>query len=197
MPILGRALKLSIALSLFASSAAWCDPVFRWVDENGIVHYTNRPQGPGIKPAELPKITRGEVKLANPDLLTCKMHGDVNCEAGPDKDGSVICHDGFKDASPRFRFSCSSPKLEIADISDPDAAGTFSVFVRNSKPVAAIKLELFVKPPGDESEEIRLNGPDGIEAFGVGEFIFTGIGGEYLKHKPAKGQFRIACSNCP
>ncbi len=29
----------------------------------------------------------------------CSGHGGVNCDAGPDSDGSVICNDGWKDSS--------------------------------------------------------------------------------------------------
>lgn len=35
----------------------------------------------------------------------CSGHGGVNCAAGPDSDGSVICNDGWRDSSVRYRCS--------------------------------------------------------------------------------------------
>lgn len=33
----------------------------------------------------------------------CSGHGGVNCSAGPDSDGSVICVDGFRDSSVQYQ----------------------------------------------------------------------------------------------
>lgn len=188
------ALLVLTALAL-APRVTMGDEVYRWVDEKGVTHYTNKPQGPGIEPAELPRITRGEVKLTSgKPLFTCKNHGDVNCDAGADVDGSVICHDGFKDAAARFRFTCNSPKLEVADISQPDPSGAFSVFVRNSKPVSAANPEVFFRGPYDD---IKLEGPESIEAFGVGEFLYHPQDGAATYLRVDKNHIRIACANCP
>lgn len=32
----------------------------------------------------------------------CSGHGGVNCAAGPDSDGSVICNDGWRDSSVQY-----------------------------------------------------------------------------------------------
>ena len=82
------AIALNLATLLFLSLApALADNVFRWADEKGVVHYTSKPLEQNSKPAALPPITRGEVKVTAGELLTCKSHGDINCEAGADKDG--------------------------------------------------------------------------------------------------------------
>lgn len=33
----------------------------------------------------------------------CGEHGGVNCPAGPDADGSVICADGYRDTSLKYQ----------------------------------------------------------------------------------------------
>lgn len=37
------------------------------------------------------------------DSGACSNHGGVNCSAGPDTDGSVICNDGWKDSTITYR----------------------------------------------------------------------------------------------
>ena len=44
------------AILLFAVVSAAHAEVYRWVDENGTVHYTDKPPSPEAKPAELPKL---------------------------------------------------------------------------------------------------------------------------------------------
>lgn len=36
----------------------------------------------------------------------CSHHGGVNCGAGPDSDGSVICNDGWRDSSVGYSEVC-------------------------------------------------------------------------------------------
>lgn len=36
----------------------------------------------------------------------CSSHGGVNCAAGADSDGSVICHDGWEDSSVEYYKVC-------------------------------------------------------------------------------------------
>lgn len=48
--------------------------------------------------------------VPNPALATegaCSWHDGVNCNAGPDQDGSVICNDGWRESSVRFSNSSS------------------------------------------------------------------------------------------
>ena len=50
-----RAAALVLAL-IFALPAV--AEVYRWVDENGVVHYTDKPPAPGAEPAKLPKLQK-------------------------------------------------------------------------------------------------------------------------------------------
>lgn len=194
-----RFLGIYIVAALLAtvglSTHAHADSVFKWQDDDGLVHYSTKPPHKGAEPVALPRITRGEVKLTTRKLISCKEHGEINCQAGPDSDGSVICYDGFRGASPLFRFSCTAPKLEISDISNLDDKGGFTVFVRNAKSVAASKPAVLFKP--DSGQEVKLEGPENIDAFGVAEFIYKAKTSGEMKDKPTLAQLNLTCANCP
>ena len=180
---------LTIITSCFA------DSVYKWTDATGKIHYSTKPPNDKVKPIDLPRITRAEVKLPSTKLQSCQDHGDIDCQAGSDTDGSVICHDGFREAAARYRFTCNSPKLEIADLSDVNPDGSFSVFVRNTKGIAANNLALLFKTK--ERSELKLTGPETIEAYGVAEFTYNPKTLGALKAKPRKAQLKVTCSNCP
>jgi len=169
--------------------------VYKWEDGSGVIHYSNKAPRAGLKPVQLPPITRGEVKLSQRKLETCDKHGGINCQLGPDTDGSVICYDGFRGAVSRYRFSCTAPKLEVADVSDLKDDGSFSVFVRNSKSVTAREPEVFFKQP--EGREVKLKGPTTVEAFGLAEFVYQSAGRPVITQKPTIEHLSLACANCP
>ncbi|MDC0358119.1 DUF4124 domain-containing protein [Oligoflexia bacterium] len=183
-----------VACLAFVTATAQARPVYKWEDSEGTVHFSSKAPGPNAKPAELPEISRGEVKLTKRALVSCGSHGGINCQAGADQDGSVICYDGFKGASARYRFSCNSPKLEIAEISDT-REGTFSVFVRNSKSVDASKPAVLFKL--ETGRRVKLSGPEEIEAFGLAEFKYESDGNNLLIGKVSLAQLDLTCANCP
>lgn len=171
-------------------------PLYTWTDAKGVTHYSSSPKARDAKPAALPPIMRGEVKLAQAKVVSCDKHGGVDCRAGADSDGSVVCGDGFRDASLRFRFSCSSPKLEIADISPPGQDGSYSIYIRNHRSVTAQKMKVAVKQP--DGVEALLAGPDQIEAYGLAEFQGIQAAGEtFSGQKPSPADVTISCANCP
>jgi hypothetical protein len=189
-----RALIAS-ALWLAFIQAASADSIYKSTDKDGRVRYSTRAPSVDAKPADLPKIMRGEVKLVDQKLVTCEKHGGVNCQAGADSDGSVICLDGYRDASARFRFTCSSPKLEVTDVSELDVDGGFTVFVRNTKSVDALLPVISFKQKA--GAEIKLKGPDKIAAFAVAEFQFKPDSPEKLIPRPTFAEIVLACKNCP
>ena len=170
-------------------------PIYKWKDADGTVHYASKPVNAKAQPADLPTIMRGEVKIPKQMLSSCDQHGGINCQAGADKDGSVICYDGFTNAAARYRFSCNSPKLEITEISDPDQEGSFKVYVRNSTSVAASSAAMFFKPL--DGKEIKLEGPAEIEPFGLVEFMFRPSGKPLALAKVDIGNLNLTCANCP
>ena len=186
-----------VLLSGISLSNAFASPVYKWEDANGVVHYASSPKSKTAKPAELAPIMRGELRLAQQKFVGCEKHGGVDCRAGADTDGSIVCSDGFKGATNRYRFSCSSPKLDLADVSAPGADGAFSVFLRNSRSVLAKGPTVSVKL-GDGSA-LALVGPKEIEPYGMGEFQWKPEGAQthVVSEKPDAGQITISCLNCP
>lgn len=191
-----KAFKLvmfSFFVLLLYLNAASAKPIYRWEAPDGTVHFSSKPMEKA-EPAKLPPISRGEVKLTTRPLVSCGKHGGINCQAGPDKDGSVICYDGYKGATTRYRFSCNSPKLQISEISDT-REGRFSVFVRNSNSVDAAKPAVFFTPP--MGRKVKLEGPEQIEAFGLAEFKYQSTPEEPLVGKATLAQLDVTCANCP
>lgn len=183
---------------MMAPSVVYSDPVYTWKDESGVVHYSNARTNKSARPVDLPEIMRGEVKLTKKQGSTCAKHGGMNCHAGPDEDGSVICYDGHRESTERFRFRCTAPKLEIADVGEPKQDGSFSVFVRNSKAVLAMNPKVTFKL--DRDREVKLRGPPEIDAYGVGEFIYRSDGDkpflDSVSARPRPSQLQISCANC-
>jgi hypothetical protein len=185
-----------LCLALAGNVPARADSVYQWTDPDGTVHFGSKPLTKDAKPAELPKITKEHFNPAKGKLVSCSAHGGIDCQAGPDVDGSVICRDGFKDASPRFTFSCSSPQLALSDVSPVRPEGTFSVFVRNGSSVEAKKPVVTVRSP-DGQAKLVLPGPDHIDPYGMAEFAYTEKRSEPLfKEKPSQGSISVSCANC-
>ncbi len=189
-------MKLSLFASIFLLfiSSAFAENIYKWVDSSGSVLYSSQKPSPDAKPANLPEITRGEFKSALKKGFTCEKHGGVDCQIGADKDGSVVCVDGFKDAAARFTFSCSSPKLIVSDISELGSNGEFKVFVRNSRSVLAKAPRVEFHLP--EDKVIALKGPAEIEPYGMGEFLYPAQPDVKLESKPKEVQFVVDCANC-
>lgn len=183
--------QLALIISLFLTSTVLADSVYKWVDENGVVQYSSKPIA-GAAPAKLPQIMRGEYKLADPNKTSCAQHGGINCEAGADADGSVICADGYKDAMTRYRFHCNTAKIAITDISTQKEDGTYVIAIRNNKSVQAEKVSVtFVEESGAETP---LEGPSEIAPFGVESYTLSTF--NPLEQQPQAIQFQLRCLNC-
>ena len=186
---------ISVLSFLLLAQDVFAAPVYRSEGDDGRVIYSSKPPSKGAKPAELPPITRAEVKITKSDLLTCGNHGGINCQSGADQDGSVICYDGFRGATARYRFSCNTPKLEITDVSDPTPEGAFTVFVRNARSVKADGTVVTFKAA--QGKPLRLQGPSQIDAFGIAEYVLSVHEGGPLPSKPDLATLEVTCANCP
>jgi hypothetical protein len=185
---------IGCASILLFSNTVIADEIFKWVDEDGTTHYSSRNENQKARLAELPKLNRGDYKVGAVNGATCDKHGGINCQSGEDVDGSVICFDGFDGASARFKFHCSSPKLRISDISEPDTKGRVSVFIRNDRSVAArLPKVMYLAKDG---AKIPLKGPTEVKEFQMAEFSF--ISGYIAQNrvKPDISQFTVSCDNC-
>ena len=193
--MLNTLLRISIIALINSNiiSLTLADDVYRIETADGSVSYTSKPPSQGAKPAKLPEITKGEFKIADSNKKSCEKHGGIDCSKGQDSDGSVICNDGFVDASARFIFSCSGPKLVISDILPPSDKGEIKVFVRNLKSVKAEKPSLLLKL-GEEKVVIPV--PNEIEPFGMAEFAVILDESRRLDTAPKESDLILDCTNC-
>lgn len=185
----------SILLGMIGAETTLADQIYRWEAPDGSVHYSSEPPTKNAEPADLPRITRGRLGLKPQATETCDNRGGVNCQSGADLDGSVICNDGYKEVKTPFRFYCNSPKLSVNDIGEIKSNGQFSIFVRNSKSVAALKPEILLRV-GNLLSGIILTGPEKIEPFEVGEFVYDPAQHGEMTKKPTPEQLTLSCSNC-
>lgn len=184
-----------VSLVTLCAGTGYADSAVYRVERDGKIEYTTKPTHPEAKPAQLPKL--GRWKLETPEIInhTCGAHGGINCARGADKDGSVVCFDGYTDSIQRFAFECTAAKLDVLEVSPLDRHGGFTVTVRNNKSVPAKKTQLTFKPQRMEPG-FTLVGPDEIEGFGVGEFRFNPRGGHPGRQQPKISQLIVSCENC-
>jgi hypothetical protein len=194
---MSRTLTLSVLLLLFLSPPLlFAKPqVYTWTDESGVVHFSSKPTNPEAKQAELPEINRGDVQIVKPKLISCTAHGGIDCQAGADEDGSVICHDGFRGASARYRFTCNSPKLQITGVTPVDELGNFIVTVRNLKSVRAISTALLYTP--EPGTEVKLTGPNEVGPYEVVEYTFEPKDADIPTGTVGLEELTVKCANCP
>jgi len=69
-----------IAVTLAAPASA---QVYKWVDKDGVVHYTDKPPTPNAKPVDLPKLQRMDTLEEGPGTPSKPMGRDETSKAGP------------------------------------------------------------------------------------------------------------------
>ncbi|MDZ4786877.1 MAG: hypothetical protein SGJ02_12460 [bacterium] len=181
--------------SLILVSNITAEEIYKWISEDGVAHYSNKKVAePKAQLANLPKLNKGDFKVGSVNGMTCDKHGGINCQAGPDVDGSVVCIDGFAGAVAPFKQNCSSAKLKISDISAPDTLGRIKVFVRNNKSVAAKTPALIFT--SNEGAKLKLKGPDEIAPYEMAEFSMISSALAKNNETPTESQFSISCANC-
>lgn len=187
--------KTFIVLAIFLLPQLTAAQVYSWKDEKGQTHYSSKKNTKNAKPVDLPEIMKGDVAVPADLLVTCANHGGIDCEAGQDEDGSVICRDGFKDAASRFIFTCKSTQLELVNISKLDpASGEYTILIRNKQGVRAKKVEVAYQLA--KKNEIKLEGSKNINAFGVGEYKISGMYFITDGKDPQNAKVKFTCENC-
>ncbi len=190
---MGFAIRVVLtAAAFFFHSVSQGQEIFKSTDDQGKVTYSSRPSTAGSTPAKLPRIAKVPMKLEKNLPSTCTMHGGINCAAGADADGSVICFDGHKDAVSRYNFSCRQARVEIADVKEKTRNVEYVVYVRNSTGIQADSPLLIYMLPRNERREIK--GPAAIAPYGVEEFTV-----ERGAYDPAVNATNLSatCNNCP
>ncbi len=180
---------LFLATLIFSLSHA--DQIYKWTDDEGVVHYSSTAPDGQAKPAELPKINIADVKLPEIQFVSCDEHGGIDCAAGAAPDGSVYCRSGAR-GTQRFSFACSLAKLEVADVSEPNEDGQFTIFIRNSRAVEAQKVTVAYREAN--GQELEAVGPDTLGGYDIGEYVLDSLFVGTMK--PAPRDIKVRCLNC-
>lgn len=187
--------SLSILSLILAASAALSDPIYLGQDSKGRTIYSSKPTGSGAVVAELPALQHeSEAETKGEALFSCQPHGGIDCHAGADSDGSVICRDSFTDAAARFMEHCIEARLTIGDVVTSGSDGSFRVLIRNNAAVDARAVVVSYRPK--LSRRVDLNGPSTIEPFGVAEYAFVPTERLLYGTKPLAAQIMLQCENC-
>lgn len=171
--ILFKILFTVILFQLVQSSSA--ETIYKWTDANGKEVFSSKKDDPRAMAAELPAIKKEKVKKINTAPASCLKHGGNDCNKGSDKDGSVICLDGFLDSAVRYNFVCSEALVKIDKISPDKSANVTTVFVRNDSPVTAKDVVLAFRDKHDikgTSSIVRADGPRNIEQHQLATYTF-------------------------
>lgn len=213
----------SFVLSLSCYTLALSEPsstIFICTDDSGREYYCTNPSPATMaKPATLPPIARENVQENIEELrivggTSCRNHGDVDCQLGADSDGSVICTDGYRDASTTFSSACTNTKIEVIFFGVTNPANKqlslselqslekhqvpqqrILITIRNSTSVAA--KDVSVSFDSRQTRWISATGPGLIEPYSAADFYLSpfAIFGE----NPPRWddlRYRIICSNC-
>lgn len=205
-------------LLLLITYEAQADEVFKWIDSKGHVYFSTKKLNPNDKPVKLPKIKKENFDLKIKRLKqtvskTCDKNGGIDCKKGSDKDGSVICHDGYRDAEIKYKNYCEETNLsgELFAInwqnkrinlskknyskSDTENIIGFELYLRNEKPVLAKKVNVSLFLPN--KSEIILLGKDSIKGFSVG--IYKNSTSDNLpmtQYVLDNCKINVQCQNC-
>lgn len=211
--------KYVFLVLVFFTKSASAQEIYQWQDSSGRTHYSNSPTHSSAERKKLPQVSRENIdeKIRQLKLKTppnCGAHGGIDCQAGADKDGSVICTDGFKDALLPFRFSCLEAKLQaqfalqVVDKSMvlhaskeakqllPEAVQAFVLSVRNISDTAALNVSVTFLVNG--KRPLIAKGPDKVEAFANADYILplTDLSLAPGISEIARTTFQLKCANC-
>lgn len=187
---------LTAALSVLPDVSAQASPIYTSTDKHGRVTYSSKPSPSGKSTQlELREIMKGSAVTQGGET-GCSNHGGLNCISGADKDGSVICADGYRDASALFRYTCPLPHLELLSVTQKDGAPSALLVIRNSRSVDAISPAARIRSKSGPA--VPLLGPPRLEGGGIGVFEVTvpkGVlpGGS---QKLLRNHLWITCGNC-
>jgi hypothetical protein len=165
------ALFIVAVMLILGPSLAISEPIYKKINPDGSVVFSSTPPEAGATPVTLPQIKREPAKKINV-VPTCSNHGGINCDAGSDDDGSVICYDGFRDGTERFSFKCTAARLETLKVLSEN--GEILLVVRNTTGVEAKEVAAKMKYPA--GSWIVMTGPSTVPPFGMAEYRAKGSG---------------------
>ena len=194
--------------------------IFRQVDANGNVTYSNTELPNSEAATSLPEIQKENIdekinQLRQSVPENCEQHGGIDCQSQADSDGSVICLDGYRNAEISYRFSCLEAFLQVFSFTLSDAenktqkfnpnkpftnqspkAGLLQVAIRNNSNVEAKEVKVFINKTW--REKVFASGPDFIKPYEVQDYSFNlqDLKGLERNFVINKGTVKIECINC-
>ncbi len=196
---------LSLVLQFLVANICYADEIYKWTDENGRTHYSDKPFTKGQAKAKLPNVKKVNLKNRIKKLKkfsdkSCVNHGGIDCSQGVDKsDGSVICLDGHKDNLIKFNERCVNVKLYVeTELSQKNGVTTIQANIRNESAIMAKNLDVNFRLKETKDLKFRLEGANDIEAYGLENYTFTSkekLDKKYPNRKIA-GKTIVKCSNC-
>ncbi len=207
---------------LFGSATVSADDkIYTWTDDSGMQHYSTSPSVEKAKPADLPLLEKQDldqrikkIKAETPE--NCIAHGGVDCNAGADTDGSVLCLDGFRDAVLPYRFRCleANIKSEMMLFYENTEQGVrhskanarsnsrrklreIRIIVRNNSAVEAFGIDVELEIPARVKIVEKLSGPEKVEPYGLADYTMSFDAGTKLTVYQVSGlKHRVRCENC-
>lgn len=152
--------------------------------ESGTLSFSSKPSS-GAQKADLPEITKVDIeenvkKLKKKTPLTCTTKGGIDCEAGSDADGSVICYDGFKGSIERWNFKCGFAKLEVLEVNEK------GFVLKNNGPAEAQSLRF--RTNCSKKPKITRS----LAAYGLANYTFS----EFCANNTQDIKLSVTCKNC-
>jgi hypothetical protein len=216
-------LVYSLFFTAYLPQAAQAQEIYRWQDESGRIYYSDSPRDQNDKPVALPDLTKEDLdgkidKIKSETPPNCEKHGGVDCNKGPDIDGSVICLDGFTDAILPFRFRCMEVRLEaeyalafgeeqvepvsnkkkIGSMLNGRAPSALWVTLRNMSAVEAFGVSVTFVFPGTKQKPLPAIGPERIPAYGLAEYSASlkGLEQPLTEKQWQEASYKAYCTNC-
>jgi hypothetical protein len=136
-------LSLSILLLAFATTAFAGGTVYRYVDKDGVTHYTDKPPSPDAKPANLPPLQT--ISPATPLSEVTKGSGDA-ATAAPVAPGKFTLR--LTSPAPDDTIRTDDGQVSVSATSDPPLGGGYGLLyfldgtAQNKTPVSSLSYTL-------------------------------------------------------
>lgn len=163
------------------------------------MHFSTKPVK-GKEPAKLPEVDKVNIdqqikRIKAQTPKNCASHGGIDCEAGKDGDGSVICMDGFKGSVLSFSKKCGQARLQVDSAKFTENYEYIELFIRNLSPVEAEGIQAYGRVRAQPKK--KAFGPTKVEAYSVGEYkIPLGVRIKDIAPPFRVYSYTLKCENC-
>lgn len=127
--------------------------VYRWVDDKGVIHYTDKPPSQGAKPAKLPP------------LQTFKPHRPAATPAAPAAKPKAAVAPSVRILSPAADQTVRSSELAVSASSTPEKAGRYAFYLDGAMVAEATEPSHLLRglERGSHRIEVAVKAADGRE----------------------------------